>query len=122
MATKSIQRSLKRIKERKWVYWITEKWNSYTRTREDLFQFCDILCLDEDRTIAIQACGSDYQPHVRKIKENEWVRPWLKGGRELQIWSWRKLKKKRGGKAMVWKVRVCDVLLINNELYFEERK
>ena len=122
MATKSIQRSLKLIKEYAWVYWTIEKWNHYTRRREDMFDFCDILCLDGLRTIAIQACGSDFQAHVRKIEENEYVRPWLEAaGNELQVWSWRQLKKKRGGKAKYWSPRIADVLIVDGELYWEER-
>ena len=121
MATNSIQRTLKLIKEYGWIYWVTEKWNHYTRRREDMFQFCDILCLDGKRTIAIQACGSDYQEHVRKISENEYVIPWLMAGNELQIFSWRKLKKVRGKKATYWNCKIADVLLVNGELYWEER-
>jgi len=48
--------------------------------------------------------------------------PWLNAGNELQIWAWRKLKKKRGGKAMYWHCKVVDVLVVKRELYFEERK
>jgi hypothetical protein len=124
LATKSIQRSLKVIKEYGWQYWITEKWNPYSRTNEDMFGFCDILCLSDCRTIAIQSCagGGDYMRHVRKIRDNEYAIPWLFAGNEIQIWAWRQLKKKRGGKAKIWKPRVADILLVGGELYFEERK
>ncbi len=124
MATKSIQRSLELIKNKGWNYWITEKWNPYSRTREDMFNFIDILCYTGKRTIAIQACGSDYQAHRRKIEGNEWVREWLdpESNRSLQVWSWRRLLKKRGGKAKYWKARIIDVYTINEkELYWEER-
>ena len=120
--TKSIQRSLKLIKEYEWNYWITEVWNHYARKRIDLFNFCDILCLDDTRTIAIQAMGSDYQNHVSKIRENEFIMPWLQAGNELQLWSWRKYLKKRGGKAKEWRCKITDVLLHDNEIYFEERR
>jgi len=86
-----------------------------------MFHFCDILCLDGERTIAVQCCGSDYQQHVIKIRENEFIVPWLRAGNELQIWAWRKLKKKRGGKAMEWKPRIADVMLVNGEIYVEEQ-
>jgi len=118
--TKSIQRSLKLIKEYGWLYWITEKWNHYTKRREDLYNFCDILCLEGKRTIAIQACGSDYQAHVIKIMENEYVIPWLEAGNELQVWSFRQYLKKRGGKAKEWRVNKTDVFSVKGELYFED--
>ena len=122
MATKSIQRSLKIIKEYGWNYWITEKWNAYTRRREDMFNLCDILCLDGKRTIAIQATGSDVASHRRKLSENPFVKPWIEAGNELEMWSWRKLKKVRGKRATYWHNKITDVLLVNGEVYFEERK
>jgi len=120
MATKSIQRSLTLIKEYAWEYWITEKWNQYSRRREDLFGFCDILCLDGSRTLAIQATGPDAASHRHKIKENPYVLPWLQAGNEFQMWSWRKLKKVRGKKATYWDCKKADILLVNGEIYFEE--
>lgn len=122
MATKSIQRSLKRIKELEWQYWITEKYNPFSKQREDLFNFIDILCLSGDRTIAIQACGTDFQQHVRKIKDNAYIKPWLEAGNECQIWSWRKVKKTRGGKQSIWKPRIADIVLIEDNLHIKERK
>ncbi len=120
MATKSIARSLKLIKEYEWLYWITETWNQYARRRIDMFNFCDILCLDGERTIAIQATGSDMASHRRKLSENPFVIPWLEAGNELMMWSWRKRKKVRGKKAIFWHCKKTDVLIVNNEIYFEE--
>ena len=121
MATKSMQRSLKLIKENRWLYYVTETWNHYSKKRGDLFGFCDVLCLDGERTVAVQACGADYQEHVRKIHECYYVVPWLEAGNEIQIWSWRKYLKKRGGKAKEWRVNIAEVLLLPwGELYIEE--
>ena len=122
MATKSIQRSLKLIKEYRWLYWIVEHWNGYTRRREDLFNCIDILCLDDKRSIGIQAMGSDIASHRRKVLENPFVIPWLTAGNELQFWAFRKLKKKRGMKATYWDCKKIDVLIVKGEIYFEERK
>ena len=119
--TKSIQRSLKLIKEYGWIYEITEHWNHYTQKRTDLFGFSDILCLDGSRTLAIQATGPDVASHRHKIKENPYVLPWLQAGNEFQMWSWRKLKKVRGKKATYWNCKVSDVLIVSGEIYFEER-
>jgi len=121
MAIKSMQRSLERIKTFGWIYWRTEHWDYYAKKRKDLFQFCDILCLDELRTVAVQACGSDLSQHIEKIKTNEYVIPWLSANNELQIWAWRKRKKVRGKKATYWSPRIVDVIFLNNELFFEER-
>ena len=121
--TKSMQRSLAQVKEYGWLYQITEHWNPYVRRREDLWGFCDIQCLDGKRTIAIQATGADIASHRTKILENEFVIPWLTGvGNELQIWSWRKLKKVRGKKATYWNCNITDVLISQGAVYFEEQK
>jgi len=121
--TKSIQRSLKLIKEYEWLYWITENWNSFTHRRIDLFNCIDILCIDGNRTIGIQAMAGDVSSHKQKILENEYVIPWLQGrDRELQFWAWRKLKKVRGKKATYWNCKKIDVLVFNNEIVFEERE
>lgn len=86
-----------------------------------MFNFCDILCLDRSRTIAVQAMGADINKHKQKLLENQFVIPWLQAGNELQFWAWRKLKVKRGGKAMRWDCKVIDILLVNNEISAEER-
>ena len=121
--TKSMVRSLERVKEYGWTYWIVEYYNYYAKRKIDMFNFGDILCLDGDRTIAIQACGADLASHRDKIRENEFVLPWIKGAnRELQIWSWTQRKKVRGKKATYWFCKVTDVLLSQGEVYFEEQK
>lgn len=120
MSTKSMQRSLKQVKELGWLYQNTEHWNPYSRRREDLWGFCDILCLDGKRTIAIQACGADLASHRTKIYENEYVRAWLEAGNELEIWSWTKRKKVRGKKATYWHCKVTSVFLFHLDIYFEE--
>ena len=120
MAVKSIQRSLKLIKNYGWFYEITEHWNQYTRRRHDLWGFCDILCLDGKRTIAIQCCGADLAKHRDKIYENEYIRAWLAAGNELEIWSFTKRKKVRGKRATYWHCKVTNVFLFHQDVYFEE--
>lgn len=122
MATKSIQRSLKLIKEYGWFYEITEHWNQYIRRRHDLFGFCDILCIDGSRIVAIQAMGADIGKHKQKMYENEFVIPWLKANNDLEMWAWRKLKKVRGKKATYWHCKKIDVLVFDGQIVFEERK
>ncbi|GAG50239.1 unnamed protein product, partial [marine sediment metagenome] len=44
--------------------------------------------------------------HDRKILSNEFAPEWLKAGGYIELWAWRKVKKVRGGKQMIWKPRV----------------
>jgi len=121
--TSPMQRTLAEIKSAGLKYWRVEHWHHHMKRRIDLFNIIDVLVL-EDTIVGIQVCGSDFQPHIRKITEDEAenARAWLETGARLEVWGWRKLKKKRGGKAMEWKPRVADILLVDGELYVEERE
>ena len=116
-----MQRTLNEIKKNKLRYWIVERWCPHTRRRIDLFNIIDLLVLDQD-IIGVQVCGADFSAHVNKLRndEAESTMAWLESGGRLQIWGWRKVKVKRGGKQMVWKPRIADVLLVQNEIYVEE--
>ena len=91
--------------------------------KEDLFNIIDVIALDNG-IVGIQVCGSDLTAHKRKImglKRDNTI-GWLSNMARLEVWSWRKLKKVRGGKAMYWAPRIIDVLLVNGELYWENRE
>jgi hypothetical protein len=91
--------------------------------RKDLFGFIDIIALDPGRGVtAIQSCGQSFSSHLEKIMDSEcteYVIEWLKHGKcecgkqltHLELWSWRKVKVKRGGKAMRWSPRVQEITL-----------
>ena len=117
-----MQRTLAEIKKSGLKYWIVEIWNPYKKCRQDMFHIIDLLVLDNG-VVGVQVCGQDFSGHVQKIQEDEAenTRAWLESGGRLEIWGWRKLKKKRGGKAMHWKPRIADVLMVQDEIYVEER-
>jgi len=109
---------------RKYIdYQKVEYWNPFARKKVDLFNIIDLLVLDNG-FLGIQVCGKDWMQHYRKIMEDkkENTLAWLKSGARLEVHGWRQLKKKRGGKALVWKPRIADVLIVKKELYWEERK
>ena len=111
MAVNSMQRTLAVLKEQNLPYWIVERFNRFAGKfgqRVDLFNIIDILVIGEKNLIGIQACGSDFASHDRKILENEYAPKWLKAGGKIQLWGWRKIKKVRGKKATEWKVRLKD--------------
>ena len=118
-----MERTLVEIKKAGLDYQIVEHWNPYSKRRIDLFGIIDLLVLDNG-IVGYQVCGADYQPHIKKITEDEKEKTikWLNSNGRLEIWSWRKLKKVRGMKAMEWKPRIADVLIVNGELYLEERE
>ena len=121
------QRTLKSMREQGRLCGIVERFNAYVGKfgiRQDLFGFIDIIALDPQHGIvAIQSCGQDYSGHVKKLTEerNEAVFEWLKHA-PCELWAWRKVKLKRGGKAVRWSPRVADIRVVDGEVVVEERK
>ncbi len=122
------QRTLAAMREQGRVCGIVEKFNSFAGPygiRQDLFGFIDIIAIDPVQgVVAIQSCGQDWSGHVKKMlgERNENMFAWIKHA-PIELWAWRKVKLKRGGKAMRWAPRVGDVrLLENGDLVIEERK
>ena len=122
--TTPMQRTLSVLKKDNLKYWRVEVWNSFMKRRIDLLNIIDLLVFNTGSILGIQICGSDLASHKKKIMETEQGNTitWLKTKAYLQVWAWRKLKKKRGGKATFWKPRIIDVTLAGNELFWEERK
>jgi predicted TIM-barrel fold metal-dependent hydrolase len=106
---------------------VVERFNRFAGThgiRQDLFGFIDLIALDPvEGIIAIQSCGQDFAGHIRKMTEerNEAMYDWLKHA-PCELWGWRKVKLKRGGKAVRWKPRIADFYLQGPEVKLEERK
>lgn len=110
------QRTLKALRDMGRIVGSTEHFNPHVGPhgiRQDLFGFIDLICIDPERGIvAVQSCGTDYAGHVRKLTEerNEAVFEWLRHA-PAELWAWRKVKLKRGGKAMRWRPRIADVIV-----------
>jgi hypothetical protein len=84
--------------------------------RQDLFGIIDIIALNpEIGVVGIQACaGSGFNHHYKKLTEEnaQATKNWLETpGTKLFIWAWRKVKKNRGGKAMIWQPRIREINL-----------
>ena len=98
---------------------IVEKWNPYVGPhgiRQDLFGIIDVLALDpEQGVIGVQCCGkTGFSSHWKKMTEEmaQETKDWLETpGTRLELWAWRKVKVKRGGKAMVWRPRIKEITL-----------
>ncbi len=127
--TSPMQLTLKELKKRKLLYGIVERYFPKSKKypfghKEDFLNIIDLIALDNG-TVGIQICGGggDFMKHVRKITEEYKSNTveWLKNRNRFELWAWRKVKVKRGGKAMIWKPRIADILLVKGELYLEER-
>lgn len=117
-----LQRTTKVLRDQALKYWKVEYHNTWAKKKVDLFHIIDLLVLDGG-FLGIQVCGIDWVEHVEKITKEyrENTVCWLESGGRIELWGWRKVKKKRGGKLMIWRPRIADVLLVNGDLYLEER-
>lgn len=112
------QRTLRELRQQGRVCAIVEKWNAYAGPfgmRSDLFGIIDVIALDPERgVVGVQSCGQSFSEHFRKltIEKAQETTDWLKTpGTVLEIWAWRKIKLKRGGKAERWSPRVRIITL-----------
>lgn len=88
---------------------MTERWNSFSRTRQDLFGGIDILAISESDTLGIQACAvSSISTRVKKLLELPDMLLWIRGARRLQVWGWGRYSVRRGGPKK-WKVRIIEL-------------
>ena len=120
------QRTLRELRNQGRICGIVERFNSFSGphgVRQDLFGFIDIIALDISKGIVgIQSCGQSFSEHIKKITEerNEECFEWLRCGGKVELWGWRKVKLKKGGKAMRWKPRIVIFTLSGDELKYEE--
>jgi len=107
-----VQRTIRELRNQGCLCDIAEKFNAHVGPfgiRQDLFGFIDIIALAPDGIRGIQACGADFKAHKNKILSNENALEWLRSGGRIDIYSWRKVKKKRGGKLLIWAPRVESI-------------
>jgi hypothetical protein len=110
MGMSPTQRTIRALKEQGRVCGIVEKWNSFAGIRQDLFGIIDIIALDPERgVVGIQTTGTGFSGHHKKLtvdKVQECVN-WLSTpGACLELWGWRRILAKRGGKAKIWAPRI----------------
>lgn len=89
---------------------VVERWNPHARIRQDLFGCIDILAVRGNETLAIQTTSkSAVSARVRKMEDNPAMPILRAAGWTIHVHGWRKVKVKRGGKAMRWECRVVDL-------------
>lgn len=111
-------RTIRTLREQGVMCDIVERFNTFAGqygVRHDLFNIIDIIAASPDMGIVGVQCGSGsgHSAHREKIlvEHRENTENWLRSGGKLQIWSWRKLKLKRGGKAMRWVPKIEEITL-----------
>ena len=98
------QRSLEYLREQGYFCAIVEKWNSFTKQRQDLWGWCDILAIRENEVLAVQVTsGSHVAERIRKIQNSDTVSKVRDAGIRIEIHGWSKNSKGR------YVIRVEDI-------------
>ncbi len=106
-------RSKKALADDGWYPETVEHWNHYTQRRHDLFKFADIIAMKTGETpLLVQTTtGTNLAARRDKIYASDLAALALQSGFRIILHGWRKLKVKRGGKAMRWAVLEEEVTL-----------
>ena len=102
MATSPTQRSLKMMRDQGYLCEVTERWNQWAKIRQDLFNFVDILCIKDGKTVAVQTTSySNISARIKKIQGLDSYPIIKSAGWEIVVHGW---KKDKSGKWMVREV------------------
>jgi hypothetical protein len=97
-------RSLEYLRKQGYTVAVVEKFNSFTKTRNDLFGFIDVLAIRRNETLAVQATSRDHVAHrIAKISECEHLGAVREAGWKIVVHGWSKMA---SGK---WELREVDV-------------
>ena len=89
---------------------VVERWNAFARIRQDLFGIIDILAIRDGKTLAVQCTsGSAVANRIGKMEDSRALNILREAGWIIEVHGWRKVKVKRGGKAMKWDCRIVDL-------------
>ena len=101
------QHSLAHLRSQGYLVAIVEHWNSFTKRRNDVFQFADILAVKDGITLAVQTTTrANMAARLSKLTCIAAVGQCIRSGSRVEIHGWAKHKVKRGGTAYRYQLRV----------------
>jgi hypothetical protein len=103
--TQLVSKTLAALRDEGYVAEVVERYNHYSKRRIDYIGVGDILAFKANPpdTLLVQVTDMDHRTaHLEKILAEPLARVWIRAGNRLEQWTWRKLKVKRGGKAVRW--------------------
>jgi hypothetical protein len=114
MAISPTQLSLKMMREQGYYAEVVERYNSFTRKRNDLFGFVDVLCLKPGEVVGVQTTSySNLSARIKKIREHEHFKIVTDSGIKVVAHGWQKVNNR-------WKCREVFVTPQNAELSDEQ--
>lgn len=102
-------RSLKYLREQGYVCDIAERYNAFTRKRNDLFGFIDIVAVHplKQGLLGVQTTSTgNIQARIKKATILDTYDLWLNAGNKIEFHGW----SKRGarGKRKLWTIKIID--------------
>lgn len=117
--SKPATRTLEALRNEGYMAGMVERFQSHAGpfgVRQDLFGLFDIIAVHpSEGIIGVQCFATEWTAHYKIFLEerrDEAVN-WLKAGGKIELWGWRRLKVKRGGKAVRWTPRI-EILTLDN--------
>jgi len=89
------QRSLAALRELGYLVEVVEKWNSFTRTRKDLWGWADLLAIRRGEVLAVQVTSEGVANRVKKVMDSETIGRVREAGVRVEVHGWRKNVKGR---------------------------
>ena len=103
MATSPTQLSLKLMRDRGFYAEVVERFNFFTKRKNDFAGFIDVLCLTEGVVMGVQTTSySNASSRVKKIKEHENYPIVVAAGIKIEVHGWRKVKNR-------WQPRIIEL-------------
>lgn len=103
------QRSLKKLRAEGWLVAIVEHWNPWSKTRNDLFGFGDLLAIQGGAIMMVQTTsGSNMAARIEKIKASQAAAVWLESTtRIISVHGWA-----RRGERKLW---TCKEVILRGQ-------
>jgi hypothetical protein len=103
MATSTTQRSLKYMRDNGFYAEVVERYNSFTKRKNDFAGFIDILCLGQGAVIGVQTTSWGHtSDRLKKILEHENLNIVREAGIKIEVHGWQK-------KGARWQVKIIHV-------------
>lgn len=104
-----MQRSLAYLRDDGWTADKAEQWIPRANIRKDLFGVADIVAVKlGERPMLVQTTdGTSFARHRDKILDSPHL-PVLLDSFRIVLHGWRRVKLKRGGKAVKWELRQAE--------------
>jgi hypothetical protein len=103
MATSTTQLSLKHMREQGYYAEVVERYNYFTKRKNDFAGFIDLLCLRPGEVMGVQTTSlGNISSRVKKILEHENLEVVLAAGIKVEVHGWVKRDNR-------WQVKIVEI-------------